>query len=299
MGYDRKSRSFLIDTIWPEFGLHVMSGGSGTWKTSLLFTMLREFQENRPVFGLSTNARPWVYIAFDRDLNETWDTLDMLKYDPPTSQIFSSYDNFPYQQNMTGVIQAMPKLLPHGGLMCIDGLQILNPNDNNSYAGVASFTRMMRTNAAKHNVTLLGTVHNAKAKQGEEYAHPRDKIMGSVAWGATVGTIMALEKKDELDVMLTICPRTSKEYKIMLTRDAAGQIVPRDEAEETEGNLVLNARLAEVPAGAEIKRSDIMAWALDANISERTAERWLTRQSGRSGRLQRTGRGVYQKMHEN
>lgn len=299
MGLERKPRKFLIDTIWPEFGLHVISGSSGTWKTSLLFSMLREFEQGKPVLGLASNPCPWAYVAFDRDLNETWDTLDQLKYEPDRTKIYSSYDNFPGQPNANGLIYAMPKMLPQGGLLGIDGLQIINPGDNNSYLGVASFIRTLRLCATKHNITLLGGCHNAKAKEGDSYAHPREKIMGSVAWGATVGTVLALEKKDELDVMLTVCPRMSKEYKIMLTRDAAGQIVMRDEAEETGGSLILNARLAELPAGTEIKRSDIMAWALDAGISERTAERWLERQTGRSGRLQRVSRGAYQKMHEN
>lgn len=293
-------RKFLVDTIWPEHTMHVISGSSGTWKTSFLFTLLREFEQGRPVLGYESHPCPWVYVAFDRDLGETWDTLGTVRYNPDASRIYSVYDNWKHQQNYTGVIQSMPRLLPKGGLMVIDGLQMLyGSGGTNDYNLVANFIRSLRMAAKAHNITLLGLCHNAKAKQGEEYAHPRDKIMGSVAWGATVGTVLALENKTDTDKTLWVCPRLAKEYQLTLSREKNGMIYVRDEDDDTKSALVLNTRLMELVEGNEIDRATIMMWALESNISEATADRWLTKQIGKKGRLERVGRGKYRKMSTN
>lgn len=278
--------------------MHVISGGSGTWKTSLLFTMLRDFEKGCPVLGFSSHPCPWAYVAFDRDLNETWDTLWSVGYEPADVQLHSIYDNFNFSASAAGITQAMPQLLPHGGLLCVDGLQIICP-DGNNYNAVASFTRLIRKHAAKNNITVVGLCHNAKSRPGEEYAHPRDKIMGSVAWGATVGTVLALENKTDSDKTLWVCPRTAREYSVLISRDESGRVFIRDEDDDTMTCLTLNAKLLEIDDGAQLKRGDIIAWGLDAGLSEATVDRWITKQAGKNGKLQRIGRGVYAKPHKN
>lgn len=298
MQFERKARSYLVDMLWPEYTLHVISGSSGSWKTSLLFTLLQEFEQGKPVLNYPSYPKPWVYVAFDRDINETWDTLDSIQYSPNPDLLYSSYNNFGYPTNVQGITQAMPKLLPHGGVLCLDGMQIIC-QDGNNYNSVANFTRSLRMAAEHYKITVIGLCHNAKAKQGEEYAHPRDKIMGSVAWGATVGTVLGLDNKSDVDKTLWVCPRTSHEYSVILSREKSGKIILRNEDDDTVNSMTLTARLDELEPGSKVERATMLAWGVDAGLSETTVERWITKQCVKNGKLQRVGRGMYAKPQLN
>lgn len=289
-------RSFIADIIWPKHTLHVISGTSGTWKTALLFSLFRDWEQGKPILGqYKSYPEEWAYIAFDRDLGETWDTLDSIKYAPDDRRIHSAYNDPRFPSQPDSIVKAMDILLPKtGGVLILDGMQFLAPfrNDMGQFQTIGTFVRHIRQQAQKRNITCIGVCHNAKAHKGEEYAHPRDRIMGSVAWGASTGTLMALENKNSEDKTLWVCPRTAPEYQLTISRTKDGIIFVRNENEDTDSNLELTSQLAEVPPGTLLKRETVLIWAAEAELSESTAEKWLNKQV-KTGALSREGRGTY------
>jgi hypothetical protein len=301
MGYERKARKYLVDTLWREHSVNLFCGSSGAWKTSAYFTFMDQLDRGEKILGNESHACPWAYVAFDRDLNDTWDTLDSIKYSPDPSKLYSKYDNWPYPKNLGGLLTALPKILPQGGLLGIDGLQVLAGSSGyniNNYSEVENFVFNLHTGIKRCNVTANGLCHNAKAKDNEGYSNPRDQILGSAAWAATVNTILAFGRRPDGDKDLWVLPRTTTEYKLVVTRDDKGRVIMRNTDEDTNSALVLNTRLIDLCDGAELERGTVVAWAMDAGLTELTADRWLKNACGKMGKLQRVGRGLYCKLRQ-
>lgn len=287
-------RSYLVDILLPKFALHLLSGSSGARKTTLGFQFVQRWEQGKPILGFESHPEPWAYLAIDRTVADVWEVLNIISYSPPEERI-ASLNDLEWSLTFGSVIRYIKEKLPKGGMLFAEGLQFLTPKqDNNQYVDVGKHLNFMRREAAKLGVTICATVHNAKAKPGEEYAHPRDAIMGSVAWGATTGSLFSLRRtggEHSTDRELMVCPRGAPEFKRKL-ESINGRLELVDEDESQEGNMMLDSYLTLVVPGEIFTTAKVREWAESAKISQRTMERWLTYRL-KMGRIFRVAKGEY------
>jgi hypothetical protein len=280
----KRERPYVIDTIFPQHALHLISGGSGTWKTSLLFTLIQRWQAGEDVFGYKSYPSPWFYVSYDRHVIEAWDCLEDIDFKPPEQLIQSGMDNpQKFQPNSSGIIDIMEKQLPQGGLLCIDGFQFIQDySDKNTPAhqSVWRFVARLMQAARKHNVTILGVAYSPKMKKDEgTFMNPRERVMGTMAWGATCGTIIGMDTMDADSKLLSLLPRRTKESAYKVTRDDRGKLIFAD-AEEARiegatGFIAFQMWINDMSDDEIFTRQDALHWGAENSSTDRTVERYI------------------------
>jgi hypothetical protein len=296
------SHEFLIDAILPTSEVHLIGGPSGAGKTTWLFQMLEDWSNAKPILGYGSNPCPWKYIAADRSMRTTKRTIARTGSKVTDDIVHSMLFNFKYSRNITGILQWCDAIKFRDGLLVIDGIQSLTPQGKiNHYDVVAEFLIGIQKLFATRGITIIGTAHSTKVREDEQIKNPRQRILGSVAWGAYSETIILVEPAKEdnpacPERWLSLLPRNAPEIKLRLQFDSAGRLVEQD---EDVSNTVLDAKLFSITPGTELTTAMIWTeWAQPANLSRRALERWLT-QSIHSGRLERTGKGKYRRTYQN
>lgn len=302
-----KPRGYIVGSILPKHTIHIISGGSGSWKTTLQLALVEKWENGEDIFGHASFPAPWAYVSFDRPLADAWDTLADIRFEPPEQLINSAYDDKTISRTGEGLIKCMDRFLPKGGLLAVDGLGFIAPIAKNAmeqYQAVWRFNQMLIEAMQKRDVTILTNAHNPKMRKGEELINPRDRILGSVAWSGTCGTVLSLEVVSDDERKLSVLPRSKVPnfYKSLKRESKSdGRLIisdwiPRIEVEQDTskaGNIHLDNMLAE-SQDEEITRENVVEWADKMDISLRTAERWLKNKID-SGELVRIARGRYKK----
>lgn len=269
-----------------------------------MLTLVQKWERGEDIFGHASFPAPWVYVAFDRSLSDVWDTLEDIGFSPPENRIHSCFNDKTILPTLDGLIKCMDRFLPKGGLFLIDGLGFIPVQTRDGmgqYQGVWKFVMCLTENSEKRDVTAAGNAHNPKQRKGEEIVNPRDRILGSVAWGATCGTVLALDNLPNGDKKLSIMPRSKAgDSYHLLKRETSGKLIFLDwrqteSKEQTEANpssIYLDNMLCEAPE--EVTREMMEDWAGKMNITIRTVERWVKAKLD-AGELKPIKRGLYVK----
>jgi hypothetical protein len=186
---------YVIDKIFPTNKLHMISGPSGAGKTTFIFNMIRDWSIGADVLGHKSNPSKYLYIALDRDTDEIDNRIEAAGLDPAMIPHLSILE--------AGL--TMKKLLDRVPLdtrvLFIDGFAVLTPMGKHSdYSIVADFLRLTGAILKQRQLTIFGTPHATKTKQGEEFTHARHKVLGSVAWGAFSSSLLFIDSEDSRDV---------------------------------------------------------------------------------------------------
>lgn len=292
---------YIIDKILPRYGIHLLGGASGAGKSIWLFQFIRQWSAGRNVMGLEdfdSYPCPWAYVACDRTGEDTWRTIDQIGFRPDEALVMSWDEEVRKPKNLCGLQQLIDELpIQHGVLFIEDLASLLGDADPNSGGAVRAFMRSLRAISKTRDVTILGTVHTAKARPGDEYKAPRQRIAGSVEWGHYAGTIFLIAQDNEVGPERTLWyqPRHHGDGKMALTMTNQGTLVAQ-EAEIVE--MALDPRLDDLEDGESFSRINVISWADDKGLSVRTGERWL-RTAIENGYVERIGRGLYRKTRTN
>jgi hypothetical protein len=189
---------------------------------------------------------------------------------------------------------------PETRVLFIEAFGLLMPERNsNDYNGVANLLTQTTRTCQARNITIIGTVHATKSRARDLIFNPRERILGSVAWGGFCETVIFIEPVEPTNVSnvarrVLILPRNAQNIELDLAFDDRGRLVP---ACVNDARNKLDLSLVGFEIGAEISKKQILQWAGRSGASTRTAEYWLTERVD-DGVLEKVARGVYRKIKE-
>lgn len=275
---DPNHQPYIVDGVLPANECSLLSGASGVGKTSLVFQSLDRLRQSLSVFGQPARAVPFYYVACDLSGDTIRATMARCGVSPGDIPHLSLIDHREVPRNFPSILHEVRKADHSCQLLVVDALAVLlgrsNPND---YSHVCEFLTEITSLCKSHRITVLGLVHPAKSKVGEEYAHARQRIMGSGAWGAFCSTVLNLEADTPGNACsgartLTIIPRNAPPLIQSWRFDDDGMLFQPDEGMD---ETLLDTWLAKQPVGATVQTRDLQLAASQHSISRATLFRWL------------------------
>jgi len=289
---------YIIDEILPAHEVHLVGGPSGAGKTSLTMQLLKDLRLNQLIFGKQSHSVPLVYVACDRSLEATKRTITRLgvTLDFPIISLIGSG----IKRDIDNVVSNALRLEPNMRLLVIDAIGALTPGGKiNDYQVVGDFLIHCSEICRAKGITVKGLGHSTKVKEGEDFKNPRQKFLGSVAWGGFSETMIYIEPSDpsnptDPNRTIMVLPRNSPSLVLEYAFDQLGRLVP---AGDISADLTLDVNLLKVPEGVPITTPQILEWAKPAGIPKRTVERWISDaiKSGKLERVEGRQRGCYRR----
>lgn len=261
----------LIDGILPATEVSILAGASGAGKTTVLMGVLKQLQDNLPVFGHAiTPDLKLGYIAADR----TWDAYDRLaqKVGVDLSKMKvraliddENIDTHRLETNPSSILYTLLGEMAHAkvNLVVVDPLAVLLGCDLNTYHVVAA--RLIRLNrfCKLNNLTVLGTHHATKARSDYSFKRPQDRISGSSALLGFTSTQLFLSSPEESGGEYTdwhIVSHHAKAMIIHLRRNSLGLFEMADMTADmtAKSTEILSQMLHMIPAEGKINRKALI-----------------------------------------
>lgn len=291
---------YLVETILPVRRCHLIVGPSGAGKTRWMLPMMEDFISGKSIMDRKTNTLPCGYLVCDRPAEAAQETIAML--DLP------GLATMPIKSLMNMSAEFTPDILPtmfdkSVKVIFIEALAALVPNGKiNDYASVLRFFRMLYRIMDKHDLTIIGTVHQPKLREDESFTHPRDKVLGSVAWAACSDLVVLIEPENAKNIhstrrKMTVLPRNESHFEYKLDYDAKGRLVPNN-SEAMEADFMFDQELAKLPVSSPILTAVFMDWGDRFKLSARTVDRWISNRCD-EGKLEKVKKGTYRRPHSN
>lgn len=283
---------FLIEGILPAREVHLLGGSSGSGKTTFLFQILADWQEGLPVLGHDSHPVPYAYISIDRSRTSVTRTLERIGLQDRITRVICRED-LPVHVSLATVLERARELLPDSQVFFIEGFQTLVGDKGNSYTPVAALLQATTTYCANENITIVGVCHSPKLRLEEGFQHPREIILGSVAWAAFSDTVITLNLNEQTGIItVSVLPRNaaSEQHEFVFS-PPNGVLIPP--ANNPKALLIIV--VVALPIGEDVTRQQVIEWARNLGASESTAER-VIRELLDEGELTATiQRGVYRR----
>lgn len=287
---------FVVDPIFPVKTVNLIAGASGVGKNTLMLQIQEEWTAARLVFGYPSTPAPFCFVACDQPLATLRDQMRQLGIDPAdVPHISLTACTKRDDRNLESALQFARGVRPQAKVLFIDGFASLCSGRINDAKDVTNFLIDASRFCQEENVTIIGTVPSSKAREGEGYTSPRDRIAGSVMWSAGAHTKIVIEQTHAnrvSDPFRTVflyargLPPRTMQYQF----DADGHLLYRNDGEVLPS---LDAWLASRQPGDTIHSADLLEAARANGISRSALYRWLEDQTT-LGTLIRLERGTYQ-----
>jgi hypothetical protein len=178
----------------------------------------------------------------------------------------------------------------------LDGAAEFLKGDPNRSSTVSEFFLRAAAIGRKYNLTFVAVTCAAKVKEGERYLSPRQRISGSLSWGAKASTVVVIEAErpdDPADLRrkVHILPINSAPKLLHYTLDpkrGSFVIAPGEAENPSEFEEVLFA----YPEGSTVSVSDVWGICETLGLSRTTMYRYIT-QLVEDSRLLRVRDGLY------
>lgn len=299
----RSHKDHIIEGIAPAREVHLVGGPSGGGKTTWLLKLMRQWERGEDIFGHKSSGGKFVYISGDRSIDGMKRTLERVGEDPDAFPLYVIPATLSSASGTMILSNAISKH-PDADVFVFEGLQSFVPDGkSNDYRVVAKFLKELAEHCQKHNVTLIGVVHSPKMKPDAIYKSPRERVMGSVAWGAYADMICLIEpcKPEKTSTVATrnlwILPRNGKdEHYILDWKD--GMLVPvaggtAATTTSLDNFTKLIAYLATVPELGTGERAFRTMDALEGTGLDRNAFNWEIKKALDQGIVERDEHGHY------
>ncbi len=296
----KKSVSYLVDQIFPTKEIHIIAGASGVGKTTWAFQFLDEWSQGIPVFGYKSNPCPMVYVSCDRSEQSVGITLDRVGVPHPKfvdARGVSRHGEKAFEE----VLYTCRTLEPNVRLIFIEAFSLLVPQVSfkDSYRTTGQFLSELSQTLSKEDLTIIGTAHSPKQRENDQIIDPRQMVLGSVAWGGFVETIIAIRRvkpknPEDMRRQILLLPRNAREESFDFDLDVRGRFT---KVLPTTTFGTLNERLESAFGfDANITTSELIEMGRQVGVTaKRTVELWFT-QAVDEGRLKRIAQGVYRRV---
>lgn len=295
-----KARKFVVDGIFPRGLVHLIAAPVGTGKTTLLMQLVHAIQAGDQFLSRSTYPVNVTYICADRGKRETMRTVERLglKVEMRIESLKDMRGTIPYLETFLSACK-------QDEMAIVEPINYFIRNDVNrtgninNYGDVSNFLLKIGRIAEDKNLTILGSLHSSKAKVGEGYMVPREKVMGSAAWTAFSGTAIVMEPVDpktpeDPGRTLYVLPRDERPFTLdyVVDSDAGGLLIP-SAAFARRFKSQLDKCLESHPEPL-FTNQHLLEWQTLANVSQATTYRWLE-QKIKNGEVERVEKGVCKK----
>lgn len=285
---------FLIEDILPSSEVHLLGGSSGSGKTTFLFQTIAEWQEGRDVLGHKSHPVPYSYVSVDRSQSSVERTLQRLGLKGVITRMVCR-EELQSGLNLASVLNAAQDKYPDSRCYFIEGFQTLVGDRGNSYAPVAAMLGATTQICAERDITIVGVCHSPKLKVEEGFQHPREMLLGSVAWAAFSDTVITMDMNEKTGLITTtVLPRNAAKEEFHFKFGKNGVLEPPGDTDPPR-ELLIKVIMA-VDYGTEITRAEIMEWAGGLDISVRTAERVISKLVDDKEIISTVHRGTYRRV---
>lgn len=288
---------YIISEIMPAREVHIIGGASGAGKTTLLFQMIDQIEKSQPVFGRKSFPLPSCYVACDRSEASLDRTLERMGLKLNISRI-SLVENRGLD-TIRAVVDAAFKLEPLMKILYIDAMAVLVPQGKISdYKIVADFLAECGNYCVKRDITIVGLHHATKVKEGERFLNPRQRLLGSVAWGGFSETVILIEPKNPEDPTddsrsVIVLPRNVSQEVYEFNFNSEGRL--EELAPKESLKKLLDEKLWPLLIPGQLYRFEAVCGLADSiklPLAQRTIRRWLDdRQT--EGKISKPQRGHY------
>ena len=255
---------FLIDKILPARQVHIINGPTGSAKTRWFHWWGKDWKEGKPVLGgYESFPVPTIYLAKDRNIESVKATLKAINCEG----LFDT-QSIIYDKKIT--MENLAEHYPHKKLFFIDPIaKFVKDCRINDYGAVSDFLSECSYYCKRDDITILGSCHGPKAKEGQRYLNPREMTMGSGAWGGYSETMFSLNS-DNFAVenplrYFWVLARNEPDKKYYF-KMPGGMItlVDAPEVEDLYGMFIFS-----IPEGIPLSRSELVkiASSIGANVT--------------------------------
>lgn len=289
-GPGRSPYEYLIDDILPAREVHFLAGPSGAGKSTFNFQFLENWSSGNKVFGHSSHPVPFLYVSCDRSLASVYRTIKRVGTKPPEMMMSVIDANI---KTMASLQQHVLTKFPTAKFLIFDGIASLTPQGKiGDYQTVSDFLKDLSSWCQRNDRTIMGMGHSAKTKEGETYLSPRERILGSVAWGGFSETVIFIEPAKADDTgnklrYLHLLPRNFREERFEMELSSEGLLIPVEKKVLPPSKL--KGFIASLPCGGEFTFEEAM---MHASASKQYVSRTLAKMYA-DGELLRLRTGVY------
>jgi hypothetical protein len=283
MSFNGRFNEYLIQGLMPAREVSLIAGSSGVGKTKLTIQMARAILEGKDFLTYRTVRTPSLYVACDRGHDSVLRSLFAygLKED---SFEWLTEDSIPSQLGRmprpVQILNYINRKFPQIRFVVLDGFSGL-VQDVSDYQEVKSMIRGTQNCCQKFDLTVLGTTHSTKIKTLDKICNPRERVLGSVAWGGYSEMVISLDPEDLEDVtnpfrIAHVCNHSGANLRLRLKFDSSGALVVVNE--ETDLFDLFALKLGSLPEEG-VSREDFGHFIQSSlgQVSERSADRLLAR----------------------
>ncbi len=302
-----------IPGVFPAKQVHILAGAPGAGKTALMAQMLVDLRDGKAIFGhlpkpvsgiaIAVGDRPWSDHA-EWFAAVGWEDIPHYSLvddaGAPLHRMTAPPGEAPFPLLRRALVALGWIDDPPGPtrILCLDPLALyLGVDPVRDYLKIAQAMVRLSQLCISHNLTILACHHAGKQKvdEGQRYARPQDKILGSAALLGFSGTQMFLSTPSDTGQShhaFMWCPHHIPEEEFYLVRNKKGLFESLKAGDDLDKPLYdLLAIIPADPTSASI----LEAAAFDAlGFPHATFYRHL-RELVTRGLVEQTGRGHYRR----
>lgn len=277
-----------------EFSL--VAGSSGVGKTKLTIQLVMALESGEKFFGHSTTQARCLYVACDRGRDSFKRSLDAygLGYESFAWVVERDAPAISTELTLSKPAQILEwthRKHPGTRLVVLDGLSGL-VKDVCDYQGVKAMIRQCQDRCESFDLAVLGTVHATKIRTLDKICNPRERVLGTVAWGGFSEMVISLDHEKPDDPMnpfrvVNLCNHSGASLRWRVVCDSRGQLVEVNE--ERDLLDMLDGIVDQIPTtGLDRGQLDALAAEIGPAANKRTIDQWAARAID-SGILRRQG----------
>lgn len=296
-----QAHRYVIFPIMPSYEIHLISGPSNAGKTTLLFQIIEEWRVSRDVLGAyKSYPAPFAYLACDRSESSIRRTLDRISLPHEQIPMISLIDAAIADMAPTEVLKLARRKVPDLRVLFVDAIAVLCPGKMTDYGNVCRFLTSLARLCQREQLTIVGLGHTAKVRGDDKVSDPRQRFLGSVAWGGFADCMIHIEMADPDDPtnpnrQIYVLPKNTRSELLDYHFNDQGRLVcSTDEASE----LIMDGWLKQWQEGHVLTSAALRDAGMRCGLSRPTVFRWI-KVAVEDGRLLKSGRGEYQVRPKN
>ena len=279
----------------------LLVGPAGVGKTTYSFDLCAAIQTGTPLYGRKVSPTGVVIVSCDRDEDSHYDRLSSLGIE------HSAFPFYPQRDAPTSIdiiVRACASQYPSCKVLFVDGFGTLVPDGKlNDYSVVSRHLANCGALCKRYGVTILGSVHSAKAKEGEAYTSPREQALGSAAWAGFADLMIVMQRDKPTEPAdpirrVHVCTRGGAgdfTLKYRVDKELGGKLIPYEDPVEQDLLSLMDYWIGTQAFERIIPTREFILEGKNFTISQSLVEKWLTSQIEK-GHLSRQGKGKYQRV---